>query len=460
MPRTLSERAHAAVEVVHENPVRFADHVFFVVGTVASGWLAFLLVHQLLTAGWRHLWAFVPFWVIVTYLLLPRLHRLLTLVYVPNYFIGRSRTREGLLGDPVNLGLRGTEEQIHTAMLRAGWHRADEVNLESSRRMIVSTLLRRSYPDAPVSPLFLFGRRQNFTYQQEVEGNPAKRHHVRFWPCPAGWRLPGGKKVDWLAAGTYDTAVGLSHFTLQVTHRIDADIDAERDHILGTLTAPGAGNQGIAVKHLLNFSTGYHHRNGGGDEIRTDGDLPIVDLRATPPPSPDIVEEVEADDADNHQRRAIPLTVAFGMLMMLLRVVTGIVGLAWLAQLTPAQLIDLPVVTPLTQIGVTIDSVVVAVRVCLMAYLLAYLVLAFFVYRRANWARTATLLLGAFGVLTYAVLWIIGAPEAALTSQLLGTSVEILVLLALSSETARVFTRGQAREGEADLKERRALSRG
>lgn len=38
------------------------------------------------------------------------------------------------------------------------------------------------------------------------------------------------------------------------------------------------------VRVLENFSTGYHHRNGGGDEIRTDGDLPVVDLRAVPVP--------------------------------------------------------------------------------------------------------------------------------------------------------------------------------
>ncbi|WP_089773561.1 LssY C-terminal domain-containing protein [Ruania alba] len=447
MARTLTERAHAAVEVVHENPIRFWDHVFFFLGTVACGWLAFLLVHQLLTEGWRHLWAFFPFWAIVTYLLLPRLHRLLTRVYVPNYFIGRSRTREGLLGDPVNLGVRGSEAQIHAAMLRAGWHRADEMNLESSRRMIVSTLLRRSYPDAPVSPLFLFGRRQQFTYQQEVEGNPAKRHHVRFWPCPTGWRLPGGKKVDWLAAGTYDRAVGLSHFTLQITHRIDAEIDAERDHILATLTDPDAGNRDIAVKHLRNFSTGYHHRNGGGDAIRTDGDLPIVDLRATPGPKGAVTEQIERDDAEAHQRRAIPLTVAFGMLLMVLRVVTGVLGLAWLVGLAPERVDELGIVIPLMQVGVSPEAVYLALRSVLMAYLLAYLVLAGFLYRRANWARMATLMLGAIGVLTYAVLWIVGAPEAALASQLLGTAVEILVLLALSGETARVFTRGQSAEG-------------
>ncbi|WP_084480828.1 LssY C-terminal domain-containing protein [Ruania albidiflava] len=440
MARTLSERAHAAVGVVQENPVRFADQVFFVLATLASGWLAFLLIHQLVTAGWRHLWAFIPFWLIVTYLLLPRLHSLLTRVYVPNYFIGRSRTREGLLGDPVNLGFRGTVEQLHTAMIRAGWHRADEVNLESGRRMVLATLLRRSYPDAPVSPLFLFSSRQAFTYQQEVEGNPAQRHHVRFWACPQGWRLPGGKKVDWLAAGTYDRSVGLSHFTLQFTHRIDADIDAERDHVLGTLTAPSSGNHGITVRHLRNFSTGYHHRNGGGDAIRTDGDLPIVDLRQTRPPTPEILETIRADEAEGRHRRAVPLTVAFGLFLMLLRVAVGVVSLSWLASLTTLGIADLKVVGPLLDAGVPPDVLSVVVRSVLAAYLLAYLVLSVFIFRRANRARMLTLTLSAISVGTYVVLWITGAPESTLATQVFGSALEILVMLALSGDTARIFT--------------------
>ena len=89
--------------------------------------------------------------------------------------------------------------------------------------------------------------------------------------------LPGGYRVDWVAAGTFDTAVGLSLFTLQVTHRIDADTDIERDHIVGSLT--GADRR-VQVDVIRDFSTGYHSRNGGGDSIRTDGDLPIIDVRA------------------------------------------------------------------------------------------------------------------------------------------------------------------------------------
>lgn len=442
MARTLTAAAHEVVEEVQRNPVRAVDALFFTLGTLASAWLVFLLVHQFVTAGWRHLWTFIPIWLLITYFLLPRVHRLLTKVYVPEYFIGRSRTREGLLGDPINLALRGTEEQIHQAMMNAGWQRADELNLRSGWAMVVATLARRSYPDAPVSPLYLFRRRMAFTYQQEVEGNPKKRHHVRFWPCPPGWRLPGGRKVDWLAAGTYDTAVGLNWFTLQFTHRIDAEVDAERDHILATLTRPDAGNDPITVRWLRHFSTGYHHRNGGGDRIRTDGHLPIVDLRRTPPPGPQMKARIEAEQQEAEPPRAMPLTVAFALLAMGVRVLIGVGSLRLALRAGAAEAVYADVLAPLLPVGTSAEVVLWLVG----AYLLVYVVAGVFVARRRNWARILVLLMSAASVVGWAALWIAGAPEQALALNLMGNAVEILVLLTLSGATARIYTLDMHRE--------------
>ncbi len=243
------------------------DGFFFVFAGLAAIWLAYLSLTQAFQVGWAGVLLAIVFWGLLAYLVLPRLHRILTSIYVPDYFMGRTRTSDGLLGE---------REQIERALAAAGWIAADPVGWGSSWRIITSTLGRRSYPRAPVSPLFLFGRMQDLAYQQEVAGSPAQRHHVRFWQCPDGWLLPGGRRVDWLAAGTFDRAVGLSLFTLQVTHRIDADTDIERDHIVESL----AGVRGVEVDVIRDFATGYHSRNGGGDSITTDGDLPILDVRA------------------------------------------------------------------------------------------------------------------------------------------------------------------------------------
>ncbi|GAA2189366.1 hypothetical protein GCM10009786_22220 [Leucobacter alluvii] len=251
------------------------DHFFFVYAGVAAVWLAWLIFTESFHIGWFGILFGVIFWATLAYLALPRLHRILTTIYVPDYFIGRTRTSDGLLGDPVNLAVRGGEAELRRALERAGWIPADAVTLSSSWRIITSTVTRRSYDRAPVSPLMLFSRVQDFAYQQEVAGNPAKRHHVRFWRTPDGWLLPGGARVDWLAAGTFDRAVGLSLFTLQVTHKIDADTDVERDHIIASVRA---SNPAVGLETLRDFATGYHSRNGGGDSIRTDGDLPILEV--------------------------------------------------------------------------------------------------------------------------------------------------------------------------------------
>ena len=318
------------------------DGLFFLLGAIAAAALAVLTVRQIMLGGITDWWLVLVLWIVLAYLLLPRVHTMLALVYVPDYFIGRTRVYEGLLGDPVNLALLGTAEQVHEAMSRAGWRRADELGFRSGLQIALSTLTRRTYATAPVSPLFLVGRVQEFTYQQEVEGSPARRHHVRFWRTPEGWYLPGGVSVDWLAAGTYDKRVGLSLFTLQVTHKIDKHVDEERDHIVRTLTAAEPVIEATVIEH---FSSGYHSRNGGGDAIITDGALPVLDLRrlgsdpaaATAVPGTpeheslarrarELLQTVRNTAASNRIKR--PITLYFGYGLLLLRAAVAVLSLA------------------------------------------------------------------------------------------------------------------------------------
>ena len=96
------------------------DWVFFVLGGAAAIWLAWVLLRESFSFGWWQIAFVVVFWGMLAYLVLPRLHQILTRIYVPDYFIGRARTSDGLLGDPVNIAILGGEQQVHTAMLAAG----------------------------------------------------------------------------------------------------------------------------------------------------------------------------------------------------------------------------------------------------------------------------------------------------------------------------------------------------
>lgn len=218
----------------------------------------------------------IVFWLATAYYVLPRVHRFLSNIYLPNYFIGRARTADGLLADPVNLSLRGTKKQLITAMHQAGWQEADPITPQTSWHIITATLRGQSYPNAPVSDMLVFDRKQDLAFQKEVDGNPAKRHHVRFWHVEKGVYLPGGYDVDWVAAATYDDAVGFSLFTLQITHSIDGDVDAERDFLVKTLQQAKTTQH---IERIEHFFPEYVHRNGGGHKYFTDGSMVIVDLK-------------------------------------------------------------------------------------------------------------------------------------------------------------------------------------
>lgn len=416
----------------------------FVFSGLAALWLAWLVLSETTSVGWFLVPFFILFWLVLAYLVLPRLHSIMTRIYVPNYFIGRARTSDGLLGDPINLAAQGSELELHTAMTRAGWIKADEINFASSRKMVTSTLLRRSYDEAPVSPLLLFGRQQDIAYQQEVEGNPAKRHHVRFWRSPRGWLLPGGRKVSWLAAGTFDKSVGFSLFTLQVTHKIDQRTDIERDHIVSSLTEH---NPDITVDVIEDFSTGYHSRNGGGDTIETDGDLPILDLRHVPTGGVELKNTWESRVEQQASRR--PLATYLGVALMCLRVVVGSVTIAAILfehkAILAAILAELAGdEAPIAEWTFNIILAVAALGV------LFYLLLAWLIFRGSNVARILAMV-ASMGLICLYAADIFNGQTVTLRQNYFGLPLDILVLLALSSEAATRWARRHDHDSGADI---------
>ena len=183
-----------------------------------------------------------------------------------------TRTAQGIPGDPINVGMIGDEKEVLCAMNAAGWFPADPVTLRSSIEIAGSVLLDRTYRDAPVSPLFYFGRREDLAFEKPAGTSADRRHHVRFWKV-----LDQGqeKRPVWLGAVTFDKGVGVSHFTGAITHHIDADLDAERE----LLTADLEGADMVSAKYqVTGVGPTMTGRNGGGDPYFTDGEVWIVRL--------------------------------------------------------------------------------------------------------------------------------------------------------------------------------------
>jgi LssY C-terminus len=178
-------------------------------------------------------------------------------------------THTGIPGDPLNVGLIGTKEEVIRAMLAAGWHPADAVTMRSSLHIAESVVLDRQYEDAPVSSLYVFGRKQDLAFEQTVGKSARERHHVRFWNSD---QAGDDGRPTWLGGATFDRSAGLSHRTGQITHHIDADVDAERDHVIDSLIN---AHQLVRTFQVTGVGQTVNGRNGGGDRYWTDGELTI-----------------------------------------------------------------------------------------------------------------------------------------------------------------------------------------
>jgi hypothetical protein len=183
-------------------------------------------------------------------------------------------TAQGIHGDPINFGLVGTKEDVICAMHVAGWFPADPITLRSSVEIIGSVVLRRAYPDAPVSNLFYDKRREDLAFEKADGRSASQRHHVRFWKA---LDLGDEGRPVWLGAATFDRGVGFSHYTAQVTHHIAPDIDAERDHLTEDIKTAKVVE---AIYEVSGIGPTLIGRNGEGDQYHTDGEVKISRLVA------------------------------------------------------------------------------------------------------------------------------------------------------------------------------------
>jgi hypothetical protein len=222
---------------------------------------------------------------IAAYVILPRAVRMglkiLQRQRVPSF----TTTGDGLPGDPVNLALIGTLQQLRTAFATVGWSEADALGLASSWRMVRAFVFKSPYPTAPFSTLYLFGRGQDIGFQKAIDNSPRKRHHVRFWAMDpaevedkigtAGFwlntdRPAADARVLWVGAGTKDTGLSFTRLTFQITHATDADTNSERDHIIGELT------KGQVIEGAASYRSGQPIERV--NRYITDGEVTLANL--------------------------------------------------------------------------------------------------------------------------------------------------------------------------------------
>jgi hypothetical protein len=191
----------------------------------------------------------------------------------------RTQTHAHVPGDPVNIAFEGSRATILKAFTRIGWLQADPLNLKNDVKLAGAVVLKKPYPRAPVSNLYLFGRAEDFAVEHEI-GSVSKRDHARFWDTN---RQDSATRLElWIGDASRDIAIEplrrrtFPHIPIGTTHRIDGNLDAERDLIVHAMQAAGLVAATVQEQGIGATQNGT---NGGGDHFTTDGKVTVIVLK-------------------------------------------------------------------------------------------------------------------------------------------------------------------------------------
>jgi hypothetical protein len=178
-------------------------------------------------------------------------------------------------GDLVNFVLVGTQEQVTSAFKAAGWVAADKTDKDAVVSALMATLQKNVYVAVPMSILYLFGRPQDFGYERaEAVMVANQRNHFRIWQAP--YKTPQNEPV-WAGAGTHDIGIEKDQRSANaITHKIDEDVDNERDFIGATLQQAG---QVEAMSYMTRSNPIKSTKTATGGSIQSDGRVLVIVLK-------------------------------------------------------------------------------------------------------------------------------------------------------------------------------------
>lgn len=237
-------------------------------------------------------------YMILAYILLPFVIRFWHVMFRPDHIPRYVTTPDGWPADPVNIAVVAKNKRHFVqSMEAAGWRQADPANLSNTLREAYAIIFNTSYPTAPFSTFFLFGRPFDIGFQQPVPGKaiPRHRHHVRFWQLKEAPHIDtsnhfeywlerlrqffGRKRQVWIGAAIEDTKpVGLRWRNLQITHHNSHDHTKERDFIVKSLKDRGF----VKSVHIIKDGEPFKMRSQNiGTTFIVDGNIKVVQLKSS-----------------------------------------------------------------------------------------------------------------------------------------------------------------------------------
>lgn len=184
----------------------------------------------------------------------------------------RISDKEDNPGDMVNFLILGDEAGMKNVFTEAGWVKVDADVKEAVLSGLLQSLSKESYLTMPMSQLYLFGRPQDYGWAHaEPIKVVASRNHLRVWKAPF---TVNGQEL-WVGAATHDIGFERDQRNNGVTHKIDPDIDLERDYVEKTLSNTGLVAE---VTHFTPPNPMKEAKTATGGSFHSNGQVLILQL--------------------------------------------------------------------------------------------------------------------------------------------------------------------------------------
>jgi hypothetical protein len=180
--------------------------------------------------------------------------------------------KDGNPGDMVNFLILGDEDQMRKVFTTAGWVKVDADVNSTVLAGFIASLSKESYLTMPMSQLYLFGRVQDYGWAHaEPITVVASRNHLRIWKAP--FTVNG--QMLWVGAATHDIGFEKDQRNNGLTHKIDPDIDLEKNFVEKTLCSTGYVAQ---FTHFLPKNPLQEARTATGGTFHSDGQVLVMKL--------------------------------------------------------------------------------------------------------------------------------------------------------------------------------------
>ena len=170
-------------------------------------------------------------------------------------------------GDPLNLVVVESKRDPIVPFIARDWHLTRKLDIASMFETARAFVFRNEYLTSPVSPLYVFGRREDVALQK-ARSTINERIHARLWLSPYTFE---SRRV-WIGQVSRDIGVRLTAQTWNLTtHKIAPDVDFDRSYLLQDLLMSGMVERYGFIDGVGAAPASAPRTNLTGDPYYTDG---------------------------------------------------------------------------------------------------------------------------------------------------------------------------------------------